>query len=53
MLCFRAFSNVPYKNVAIMTCRQHYSGIKRMGLQDKYFIRMPLEFKIAHHIQTR
>lgn len=53
MLCFRAFGNVPDKDVAIMTRRQHYPGIKRMGLQDKYFICMPLEFKIAHHVQTR
>lgn len=53
MLCFHAFGNVPYKDVAIMTRRQHYPGIKRMGLQDKYFIRMPLEFEIAYHVQTK
>lgn len=53
MLCFRAFGNVPYKDVAIMTCRQHYPGIKRMGLQDKYFIRVSLEFKITYQVQTR
>lgn len=53
MLCFCAFGNVPYKDVAIMTRRQHYPGIKRMGLQDKYFICMALEFIIAHHMRTR
>lgn len=53
MLCFHAFGNVPYKDVAIMTRRQHYPGIKRMGLQDKYFIRMPLEIEIAHCVQTK
>lgn len=53
MLCFCASGNVPYKDVAVMTRRQHYPGIKRMGLQDKYFIRMPLEFKIAYHMQTQ
>lgn len=52
MLCFCALCNVPYEDVAIMTSRQHYPGIKRMGLQDKYFIRMPLKFKIASHMQT-
>lgn len=53
MLCFCALCNVPYEDVAIMTSRKHYPGIKRMGLQDKYFIRMPLKFKITSHTQAR
>lgn len=53
MLCFCAFGDIPYEDVAIVTRRQHYPGIKRMGLQDKHLICMALQFKITHHVQTR
>lgn len=53
MLCFGAFGDVPYEDVAIVTCRQHYPAIKGMGLQDKHLICMALQFQIAHHRETR
>lgn len=53
MLCFGAFGDVPDEDVAIMACRQHYPAIKGMGLQDKHFICMALQWKIAHHRETR
>lgn len=53
MLCFGAFGDVPDEDVAIVACRQHYPAIKGMGLQDKHFIRMALQLKIAHHRENQ
>lgn len=53
MLCFGAFGDVPYEDVAIVTRRQHYPAVKGMGLQDKHLVCMALPLKIAHHRETR